>query len=388
MIYLDNAATTKVNKEVLKAMLPYYSKMFGNASEPHNLGYESKIAIEKARNYVAKFIGASGENITFTGSATESINLAIKGLVEQMQKEYPNTKFHIITTPIEHKAVLETCKHLERLGWVEVEYLPVSNTGLINPEDVEKAIKENTILVSVMLVNNEVGTIEPVNAIGRKLKGVKKDIPCYFHSDVTQAVGYVPINALELNLDMMSFSGHKICAPKGLGVLFRGYNVNLVRQVDGGGQESGLRAGTENIPYIVGLRKALELIDFEDSKRVTFLRQKLINGVLKIKDVILTGDKFQRVPHIASFIINGLEGESLVLLLSNMGIMASSGSACNSNDLAPSHVLTAMGFKPEESHGSIRFSLGKETTEQEIDRVIKVLPGIVKTLRSYSPIYG
>lgn len=385
-VYLDNAATTPVDPEVFRSMKPYFSQKFGNASEPHIWGQEAKKAIDQAREQVAKFLGCKSGEIIFTSCATESINLAHKGLVEAIG----NRKAHIITSSVEHKAVLETCKHLEKLGIAKVTYLPVDEYGLIKVADVEKAIKPETILISVMYVNNEAGTIEPIEEIGRVLMEINKSRKnkIYFHTDATQAIQYLDCSVDKLKVDLLSFSGHKIYAPKGIGVLYVKKGTPLIRQQDGGWQEYRLRAGTENVPYIVGLGKAIELVVKNQKlvvKRLSDLRDKLIKKVLQIPGTKLTGHPTQKAPHIASFVVKGVEGEAILLHLSDKGVAASSGSACTSGLLKPSHVLTAMGIPAQLSHGSLRFSLGKDTIEQDVGYTIKVLPGIIKKLRQMAP---
>jgi len=391
--YLDHAATTPVDKEVLAAMKPYFSFKYGNPSEPHFLGQESRKAIDEAREKVANFLGAKPPEIIFTSGATEAINLAHKGLVESQRSKFKGQKLpHIITSAVEHKAVLETCRHLQNLDMAEVTYLPVDKDGMVKVEEVEKAIKPETVLISIMYVNNEVGTIEPIKQIGELIKKINASrlasgfSRIYFHTDATQAIQYLDCQVDKLGVDLLSLSGHKLYAPKGVGVLYLRKGTPLIRQQDGGVQEYGLRAGTENVPYIVGLGKAVEKLKTQNSKRKTeYLREKLIRGVLKIPGVKLVGDPQKNAPHIATFLIDGVEGEAILLLLSEKGIAASSGSACTSGLLEPSHVLTAMGIPPEQAHGSLRFSLGKDNTEEEIDYVIKVLPGVVQKLRKMAP---
>lgn len=387
LVYLDNAATTSTDPEVFKSMRPYFSKKYGNASEFHRLGREAKETMEISRQKLASFLGAEANEIIFTGSATESINLSHKGLIEALQGEFKGKKKpHIITSSIEHKAVLETCQHLESLAKADITYLPVDSYGRVGLEALEKAIKPETVLVSIIYANNEVGTIQPIREIGALVKKIDKKI--YFHTDATQAIQYLNSNVDFLKIDLLSLTGHKIYAPKGVGALYVRDGVPLARQIDGGGQESGLRSGTENVPYIIGLGKAVELIEKSKSnnpKKVQKLREKLVKRVLKIPGVKLTGHPVKRVPHIASFIFEGVEGEAVVLRLSDVGIYISSGSACTSSDLHPSHVLTAMGIPPEKSHGSLRFSLGKDTRNEEVDYLIEKLPGIVKNLRKMAP---
>ncbi len=376
LIYLDNSATTPVDPRVFTVMKPFFSKKFGNPSEYHSLGLEARAVLENARQKVADFLGADSGEIIFSSGATESINLSHKGLMENMKKA------HIITTSIEHKAVLETIKHLDK----KTTYLKVNKYGEIDINDLKKAITPQTALISVMYVNNEVGTIQPIKEIGAFIKDINKSRKqkIYFHTDATQAVSYLDCRVKNLGVDFLSLTGHKIYAPKGVGVLYARLGTPLVRQMDGGSQENRMRAGTENVPSIVGLGKAMELIDTKKTK-TSFLRDKLIKGILKINGVILTGHPAKRAPHIASFIVEGVEGEAMVLRLSSLGIIISTGSACTSSELSASHVLTAMGYPPEISHGSIRFSLGKDTMESDINYVLKVFPKIVKDLRAMAP---
>ncbi len=384
LVYLDHAATTSVSAEVLKAMSSYFNQSFGNPSEPHHWGQEARMAIEQAREKVALFLGVKPTEIIFTSGATEAINLAHKGLIENQKLP------HIITSSIEHKAVLETCKHLEKLGLAKVTYLPVDRDGLVRINDLGKAIKPETLLVSIMYVNNEMGAIQPIVQIGQLLKkvNVRRTQKIYFHTDATQAIQYLNCDVNYLGVDLLSLSGHKFYASKGVGILYFKKGTPLVRQQDGGGQESRLRAGTENVPYIVGLGKAIELVaqnKEQTSKSIEKLRDKLITGVSKIPGVKLVGETKKNAPHIATFLVKGVEGEAMMLLLSDEGIAASSGSACTSGLLEPSHVLTAMGYKPEEAHGSLRFSLGKDNVEEDIDKVIEVLPRIIEKLRKMAP---
>lgn len=380
-VYLDNAATTAVDPQVLAAMRSYFHQKYGNPSEPHLWGQEARAAIDQAREQVASFLGAKSGEIIFTSCATESINLAHKGLIEALQGD---RKPHIITSSIEHKAVLETCRHLERLGMASVTFLPVDKFGMVKVADIQKAIRPETVLVSVMYVNNEVGTIEPIKKIGALLR---KKPQIYFHTDATQAVQYLHCHVDKLGVDLLSFTGHKIYAPKGVGALYIREGTPLLRQQDGGAQEFNLRAGTENVPYIVGLGEAISRFKRQEArgKKINKLRDKLIRGVLKIPGVQLTGHPTKRAPHIASFVVEGAEGEAILLYLSEKGVAAASGSACTSGQLKPSHVLTAMGIKPELSHGSLRFSLGKNNTEADIDYVLQILPKIVKKLRLMAP---
>lgn len=390
-IYLDNAATTPLSPEVLQKMKPYFMQKFGNASEPHSFGQEARIAVEQARKQVADAINSAPFEITLTSCATESINLAHKGLIEATTKQSPDIKPHIITTSIEHKAVLETCRHLEEMKLAEVTYLPVDQYGLINIEDLKKSIKPNTALISVMYVNNEVGTIQPIEEIGQLVKEINKKLPnnrrIYFHTDATQAIGHLNCDVSRLNVDLLSLTAHKFHGPKGIGVLFVKSGTPLRRQQDGGNQESGLRSGTENVPYIVGLGHAIELISSKTGdNKVTNLRDRLIQGVLNIDGVRLTGHPTLRAPHLASFTVENAEGEAMILLLSDERIYVSSGSACISGISGPSHVLSAMGVPAELSHGSLRISLSNDTSESDIEHTIKVLRSVIVKLRRMSPL--
>jgi cysteine desulfurase len=388
LVYFDQAATTAVSPEVFSAMKPFFGEKFGNPSEPHLAGRWAREAVEKAREQTAIFLGAKEEEIIFTSGATESINLSHKGLLEALRGKLP--KPHLITSPTEHKAVLESIKHLEKLKLAEVTYLSVDQNGLVNLESLKKAIRPETILVSVMYVNNETGIIQPIAEIGCLLKKINasREQKIYFHTDATQAIQYLDCDVNKLGVDLLSLSGHKFHAPKGVGVLFCRKGTPLARQQDGGGQEFGLRAGTENVPYIVGLGKALDLLKDQKKElidKVLGLRNELITGILKIPGVSLVGDPQKNSPHIATFLIERTEGESLLLLLSEKGIAASSGSACTSGLLKPSHVLLAMGYSPEKAHGSLRFSLGAENTLEEVNYVLQVLPPIISQLRRMVP---
>ena len=391
-IYFDNAATTPVHPAVLTAMKPYFNTAYGNPSEFHALGRKAKISLEKARTNVAKFLGAKSQEIVFTGSATESINLSHKGLIEAIQGDFHGTqKPHIITSVIEHSAVLETCRHLQRTNAATVTYLPVDRFGVISLEKLKKAIRPTTVLVSCMYVNNEIGTIEPIPKIGsliRRLNHAGRKHRIYFHTDATQAIQYLPCDVKVLGVDLLSFTGHKIYAPKGIGALFVKQDTPLVRQLDGGGQESNFRSSTENIPYIVGLGKAITLIHKSKKQtilRTTRLRNILIKEIAAIPGITLTGHPEKRVPHIVSCVVSGVEGDAMILHLSDAGIMASSGSACTSARLDPSHVLTAIGISQELAHGSLRFSIGKNTTARDVTRVIKKLSVIIEKLRLMAP---
>ncbi|SDF85481.1 cysteine desulfurase [Thermoanaerobacter thermohydrosulfuricus] len=380
-IYLDNAATTPVDKRVLEAMLPYYSDVFGNPSSPYSYGQEAKKAIEEAREKVAKALGADADEIYFTSGGSESDNWALKGVAYALK----NKGNHIITTEIEHHAVLHTCRYLEKEGF-KVTYLPVDEYGLVKPEDLKKAITDKTILVSIMFANNEIGTIEPVD----ELVKIAHEKNVYFHTDAVQAVGNIPIDVKKLDVDLLSLSAHKIYGPKGVGALYIKNGVKIHSLIQGGTQEKNRRAGTENVPGIVGLGEAIELITKNlDShiNKLTFLRDKLINGILeKIPYTRLNGHPTKRLPGNVNVSFEFIDGESLILNLDMAGICASSGSACTSGSLEPSHVLLAIGLSKELARGSLRLTIGKDNTEEDIDKVLEVLPQIVKRLRSISQI--
>ena len=380
-IYLDYAATTPTHPEVMKAMLPYFTDSFGNPSSIHSFGQEASDAIEKARNQVAALIGAKSEEIVFTGSGTEADNFAVKGIALSRHDKGN----HIITSSIEHHAVLETCKFLEKQGF-SVTYLPVDGYGMVDPNDVEKAITNRTILISIMHANNEVGTIEPVAEIGN----IAREAEIYFHTDAVQVVGHIPVDVDNLNVDLLSISAHKLYGPKGIGVLYIRKGTRVSSFMHGGSQERGRRAGTENVPAIVGLGKAAEIARqemLEEAQKLTVLRDKLIEGILKgIEHTQLNGHPVMRLPNNVNVSINYVEGESILLNLDLAGICASTGSACSSSDLEPSHILVAMGLPHLQAHGSLRFSSGKWTTEEEINQVLNVLPGIVSKLRAMSPL--
>ena len=380
-IYLDYAATTPTHPEVAKAMAPYFTDAFGNPSTLYSYGQEAKGAIEEARVKVAGLIGAQDEEIIFTSGGTEADNFALKGVV------YANEKRgnHIITTPIEHHAVIETCKFLERRGF-RVTYLPVDGYGLVDPADVRRAITDKTVLISVMHANNEIGIIEPIAEIGR----IAKEAGIYFHTDAVQTAGHIPVDVNKLGVDLLSMSSHKIYGPKGTGALYIRKGTKLLALMHGGEQERRRRAGTENIPAIVGLGKAVELARQEmsgEAVRLTYLRDQLIKGLLKrIDHIHLNGHSQTRLPNNVNVSVDFVEGESMVLNLDLEGICASTGSACSSSSLEPSHALLATGLSPEQAHGSLRFTLGKWTTEEEISRVLEVLPQIVAKLRAMSPL--
>jgi cysteine desulfurase len=378
-VYLDHAATTPVDKEVLEAMLPFFDEKFGNASSLHAYGREAREALEKSREDVAKLINADADEIIFTGSGTESDNLAIKGIA------FKHGKGHIITSKIEHPAVLETCKYLEKKGF-DVTFLPVDKYGLVKPEDVENAIRDDTILISIMHANNEIGTIEPIEEIGE----IAKKHGIIFHTDAVQSAGKIEIDVKKINVDLLSMSSHKIYGPKGVGALYVRRGIKLEPVLHGGGHEKGLRSSTENVAGIVGFAKACEICRRrmrEDAKKITRLRDKIIKEVLKIEESYLTGHPIKRLPNNASFYFKGIEGESLVLMLDAKGISTSTGSACSSKKLQASHVLLAIGIRPEDAHGSLRVTLGRENTEEEIDYFLEVLPEVVEELRKISPMW-
>ncbi len=391
--YLDYAATTPVDKEVLKELEPYLKEKYGNPSSVYSKGQEARLAVEEAREKVAKILNADPSEIIFTSCATEANNLAIKGAARRRYLE-TGEKGHIITSSIEHHSVLHPLEYLEKFGH-KVTYLPVSKTGLVDPEDIKKAITEKTILVSIMYANNEIGTIEPISEIGAMLKDVnnlrkaKGEPPIYFHTDAVQAMQYLDIDVEKLGIHFLSFTGHKFYAPKGVGALYIKRGTKFLPELSGGVQEKNRRAGTENVAGIVALAAALELArerKEKETERLKKLKDTLITEILKIKDSELTGDPEKRLPHIASFIFKHIEGESLLLKLNSQRFYASTGSACTSASLEPSHVLISCGLKHEIAHGSLRISLGKDTTEDDVNGIIKILPGIVEELRGLSSV--
>lgn len=382
-VYMDYAATTPLKKEVLEEMVPYFSETFGNPSSIHSFGREARKAVDLARDRVAKALNAKSEEIYFTAGGSESDNWAIKG-VALANKNKGN---HIITSAIEHHAVLHTCESLEKQGF-EITYLPVDQYGMVDPEQVRRAINSNTILVTIMFANNEIGTIQPIKEIG----AITRENGIYFHTDAVQAVGHVPIDVNKLNIDLLSLSGHKLYGPKGIGALFIRKGVKISPIIHGGAQERNRRAGTENVPGIVGLGKAVELAyaNMEaNNKRLINLRDRLIEGILsKIDHVYLNGHPTNRLPGNVNMSFEYIEGESLLLSLDMKGIAASSGSACTSGSLDPSHVLLAIGLSHEIAHGSLRLTLGEENTDEDVDYVLEVLPEIVNRLRAMSPLFA
>lgn len=381
-IYADNAATTAVSEEVLQAMLPYFRTAFGNASSIYKLGRDAQHDVEDARAKVAKAIGAEPREIFFTSCGSESDNWAIKGIAENLAKR---GKKHIVTSVFEHHAVLHTCEYLEKKGF-EVTYVPVSDKGLIDPEDVRNAIRDDTALVTIMYANNEIGTIQPIEEIA----AICKEKKVIFHTDAVQALGHVDIDVKKQGIDMLSLSGHKIHAQKGIGALYVRKGIVLPNLIHGGAQERNKRAGTENVPAIVGLGVAIETATKNIAERNAVIvprRNRLIDGILKIPYTRLNGDRDKRLPGNLNISIEGIEGESLLLMLDQYGICASSGSACTSGSLDPSHVLLAIGLKHEVAHGSLRLSIEENVTDEDVDYILEVIPKIVERLRSMSPVW-
>ena len=378
-IYMDHSATTPVAPEVLEAMLPYFSEKFGNASSLHSFGLEAKEALEESREKVAGLLGAKPEEIIFTAGGTESDNLALKGIARKNQKSGK----HIITTRVEHPAILECCRKLEKEGF-EVTYLPVTNEGLVEIATLESAIRSDTILISVMHANNEVGTIQPLEEIGRL--AAEKDI--YLHTDAVQSVGKIPTDVNKLGVDLLSLSAHKLYGPKGVGALYIRNGTRLESIIQGGGHERGLRSGTENIAGIVGLARAAVLAGETmtmEAERLTRLRDRLAELVLlKVKESWINGTMKMRLPGNLNFGFKYVEGESLLLFLDSIGISVSTGSACSSHKLEPSHVLLSLGLKPEECHGSLRITLGRSSTMEEVDYVALGIARAVERFRGIS----
>lgn len=382
IIYLDNAATTQLDKSVFEEMQPYFIEYYGNPSSVYSIASESKKAVDKARERVAKTIGALDREIYFTNGGTESDNWAIKGIAEA----YADKGKHIITSKIEHHAVLHTCEYLEKQGY-EITYLNVDEDGLISLEELEKSIRKDTILISIMFANNEIGTIQPIKEIGE----IAKTHGVIFHTDAVQAFGHVPIDVNEMNIDLLSASGHKVNGPKGVGFLYVRKSVKLKAYIHGGAQERQRRAGTENVPGIVGLGAAAELANEqleERSKYLIELRDYLIEEIEKNVDFVrLNGHRTKRLPNNVNVCFRFIEGESLLISLDMEGICASSGSACTSGSLDPSHVLLAIGLPHEIAHGSLRLTLSHTSTKKQLDFVVEQLKGIVIRLRNMSPLY-
>ncbi len=396
MIYLDHAATTPTDKEVVKAMLPFFTQCFGNPSSLYKLGREAAQAVNQAREKVAQILGVGNEEIIFTAGGTESDNLAIFGVANNFigQEE----KYHLITTQIEHPAVLNAFRALEKKGF-QVTYLPVNKFGLVSAQEVMKALRPNTILVSIMYANNEIGTVQPISEIAKVVKNYRhiqqidkvSAQPFYpiFHTDACQAAGYLDLKIDRLGVDLMTLNGSKIYGPKQIGVLFKRKKIVLKPVLYGGEQELKLRPGTQNVPAIVGFAKALELVEknkSKENKRLENIRDYFIKKLLEIPETILNGHPQKRLPNNVNVTFKHIEGESIMLMLDAKGIYASTGSACHSLNLNPSHVILAIGQPAEYAHGSMRFTMGKTTTKKDIDKVLKVLPKIVGRLRKISAI--
>jgi len=391
-IYLDYAATTPVDKEVLKEMQPYFDKKFGNASSIHSFGQEAIVAIDQAREKIAKLFSCDFSEIIFTGSATEANNLAIKGIVHNFCYSKSYVRSHIISTKIEHESVLEPLKELARAGH-KVTYLPIDKDGLIKISDLEKSIKDNTILISIIYANNEIGTIQPIKEIGKLLEKINKKrrengLPkIYFHTDAVQALNYLECRPDWLKIDLLTFSGHKIYGPKGIGGLYVRKGTPLSAIISGGGQEFGLRSGTENVPHIVGMAKSIDLAIKNREKRSKYvldLRNKLWKNIIKYnKDAKLNGSFSSRLPNNLNIRFSGLSNETLIVALDQAGIAVSAGSACSSRALAASHVLTAFGLTPKQATESIRITLGKNTTKEEIKKAAEIINKTVKKFSYY-----
>lgn len=378
-IYFDYAATTPVDKRVVKEMTPFFSEKFGNPMSLHSFGQEAKIALEKSRETIARSINAKPSEIIFTGSATESNNFTLKGISFANKKKGK----HIIISAIEHPCIIESAVWLEKQGF-EVTKIGVDKYGMVDPSDIKKAIRKDTILVSIIFASNEIGTIQPISEIGK----ICRDNKVYFHTDASQALGKVKIDVIEMNIDLLTASSHKLYGPKGVAFLYIKSGVIIEPILHGGGQENGLRGSTVNVAGVVGFSKAIEICDKEmesEEKRLSTLRDRLIKEVLKIEKSRLNGHPTKRLSNNANFSFSYIEGESLLIQLDMEGVCASTGSACSSFKLEPSHVLLATGLKPQEAHGSLRITLGRFTTEEDVDYLLKVLPKAVKKIRSISP---
>ena len=376
-IYLDNASTTPVDERVMKDMRPFFDEKFGNPSSLHSFGQEARVAIDESREKIADFLNCDPKEVIFTGSATEANNIMIKGVIEADDDP------HVITTAIEHDAVLETVKQ----SGANYSILDVDEDGFVNLKDLEEEINEKTVLVTVMYANNEIGTIQPIKEITEliKTKNKERDKKIHFHTDAAQAAGYLNCDVKELGVDGLTISGHKIYGPKGVGVLFKKRNVKAEPIIFGGGQEDGIRSGTYNTPFIVGIAKAVELLKKEKRKEETEeLRDYMIDEVLKIEGASLNGPQKSRLPNNANFSFKGVEGESIVMILNQKGIATSTGSACSSKSLEASHVLKAIGLKDLDAHSSLRVSVGRKTTKKEIDKFLKILPTTIERLREIS----
>ena len=383
VIYLDHAATTATRPEVVEAMLPYFTENYGNPSTVYELGYKNKSAVTHSRETIAKALGTDAANIYFTAGGSEADNWALVATAEA----YKNKGNHIITSKIEHHAILHTCEYLEKERGYEVTYIDVDENGIIKLDELKKAIRPTTILISVMFANNEIGTIQPIKEIG----AIAREHGILFHTDAVQAFGQIPIDVDELNIDMLSSSGHKLNGPKGIGFLYIRKGVKIRSFIHGGAQERKRRAGTENVPGIVGFGKAVEIAIATMDKRIkqeTELRDYLIDRILaEVPYTRLNGDRERRLPNNANFSFQFIEGESLLIMLDMAGICGSSGSACTSGSLDPSHVLLAIGLPHEIAHGSLRLTLGEDNTREEMDYVVEKIKGIVERLRSMSPLY-
>lgn len=385
VVYLDHAATTAVDPRVVEAMLPFWTQHYGNASSIYSVGREARKAMEASRRQVAGILSCQPKEIIFTSGGSESDNLALRGVA--LARRAQNKGHHIITSAIEHHAVLHTCQQLEKHFGFEATYLPVDEYGRVNPDQVAAAIRDDTVLISIMYANNEVGTVQPIADIGQVAR--EHGIP--FHTDAVQAGGSLNMNVNDLSVDLLSLSAHKFYGPKGIGVLYVRKGTPLLPTQTGGGHEGKRRAGTENVAYMVGLAKALTLAHENlesENARLIRLRNRLVDEITsEIPDVRLSGHPTERLPNNASFLIKYIEGEAILLNLDLVGICASSGSACTSGSLEPSHVLTAMGVPHDIAHGSLRLTLGRENTDDDIDYVMQKLPGIVEKLRLMSPLY-
>lgn len=392
LIYLDHAATTPLDPRVLEAMLPYLTEDFGNPSSFHTLGMRAKEAVSDARKSIANLIGAHEDEILFTAGGTESNNMALAGVIHAHRGAIKEGLPHVITTAIEHHAVLEPLLYWQKQKQIDVTVLPVDRNGQVSVKDVEAALTPNTILVSIMMANNEIGTIQPIADIGRALliwRKEQKTFYPFFHSDACQAAGSLEINVDKLHVDLLTINASKMYGPKGVGLLYLRRGTKIEPLIRGGGQERNLRSGTENVPSIVGFAKAFELAHAdreEESKRLLTLRDRLAEGLLKIPKTRLNGHPTERLANSLNISFIDIEGEAAVLYLDAEGIMVSTGSACASSSLDPSHVILATGLSYEGAHGSIRFTLGRSTTEEQIDYVINVMPGIVDRLRKMSPV--
>jgi len=396
-IYLDHGATTPVDKKVLLEMMPYFSEKYGNASSLHSFGKDTLDTVEKSRLQLARFFGAEAEEIFFTSGATEANNLAVKGIVKayyaKNKNDYSVSKPHIITTSFEHHCVLESCQTLEKENLAKVSYILPQKDGLMRVSDIEKAIQKNTLLISAMYVNNEIGTVQPIAEIGKIVKknNLEKSLEkkIFFHTDATQAVNYFDCKVEKLGVDMLSLSAHKIYGPKGVGALYVRKGTPIKPILNGGGQEKGLRSGTTNSCGIIGFGKAVALLsdkkNAQKNKETLELRNFLIEKILKeIPDSRLNGSREKRSPNNANFSFKNVEGESLLMMLDAEGLACSTGSACSSGSLEPSHVLLSIGLLPEEAHGSLRITLGRQNTQKEIENAVKIIKKVVSKLRSIS----